>query len=43
MVHQTDLVQEVEKYYDNLFSRFNPTNLNSILNYVNVTFSDSIN
>ncbi|XP_075092452.1 uncharacterized protein LOC142172682 [Nicotiana tabacum] len=40
---QTEIVQEVEAYYDTLFSTSNPTNFESVLNHVNVTISDSIN
>lgn len=43
LVDQTDIVQEVEQYYNSLFSTSYPTNLECILSHVSVSINDSIN
>ncbi|XP_027770443.1 uncharacterized protein LOC107009571 isoform X2 [Solanum pennellii] len=43
VVDQIDIIQEVEQYYNSLFSTSNPTDLNCILNHIKMIVSDSIN
>lgn len=43
VVDQIDIIQEVEQYYNSLFSTSNPTDLNCILNHITMIVSDSIN